>query len=121
MKTLLGYNLSPLWEYTEGREDWKDYWHSFLKLQVIESWHPAPDGRTWLHVSLSREDRIPSYEDIKVTKRTFVGDDHEAYQVFPPVERHVNINPNVLHLFCWPDGPVLPDFTSMTRAGKRTL
>ncbi len=120
MKTLLGYELSPLWQLIERLEDGAAYDHSFLKLRVIESWHDARDGRTWLHVSLSREDRIPSYEDVATIKRVFIGEDKEAYQVFPPVERHVNIHPNVLHLWCWPDGPVLPDFTGMV-GGKRSL
>src|SRR6266436_9340132 len=56
MKTLLGYELSPLWQLIERLEDGAAYDHSFLKLRVIESWHDARDGRTWLHVSLSRED-----------------------------------------------------------------
>ena len=120
MKTLLGYELSPLWQLIDRREDGAAYDHSFLKLRVIESWHDTRDGRTWLHVSLSRADRIPSYEDISTVKRVFIGEDHEAYQVFPPLERDVNIHPNVLYLWCDPDGPVLPDFTGMIN-GKRSL
>jgi hypothetical protein len=57
---------------------------------------------------------------MKTVKRTFIGDDREAYQVFPPIDRYVNIHPNVLHLFCDPAGPVLPDFTGMV-SGVRSL
>jgi len=120
MQTLLGHELSPLWQLAQRREDGACYDHSFSGIRVIESWHHAPDGRTWLHVSRSKTDRIPSYEDLKTVKRVFIGDDREAYQVFPPVERHVNIHPHVLHLFCWPEGAVLPDFTGMVN-GKRSL
>jgi hypothetical protein len=57
------------------------------------------DGRWWLHVSVSREKRIPSYEDLADVKRTFVGDQLQALQIFPRAERHVNLHPHCLHLW----------------------
>jgi hypothetical protein len=70
------------------------------------------DGRWWLHVSVSRVKYIPSYEDLADVKRAFVGDAHQAVQVFPRRERHVNIHPYCLHLWTClePDGDGLPDF-----------
>jgi hypothetical protein len=79
-------------------------------LIVIASHSIERDGRPWLHVSLSRQGRIPSYDDITVVKQVFVGDDRLAVQVFPPKDEHVNINPNVLHLWACLDGRPLPDF-----------
>lgn len=58
------------------------------------------EGREWLHVSLSREDRIPSYDDIKHAKETFIGNGRWAAQLFPPVDQHVNIHQFCLHLWC---------------------
>ena len=72
------------------------------------------DGRWWLHVSLSRAQHIPSYEDLADVKRTFVTDRYQAVQVFPRRERHINIHPYCLHLWAClePEGDGLPDFGS---------
>lgn len=69
------------------------------------------DGGWWLHVSISRATRIPSYEDLAGIKRDFVTDDVQAVQVFPRRERHVNIMPYCLHLWARLDATDgLPDF-----------
>jgi hypothetical protein len=70
------------------------------------------DGQWWLHVSVSREKYIPSYEDLADVKRVFVGDALQAVQIFPRRERHVNLHPYALHLWAClePDGDGLPDF-----------
>ena len=70
------------------------------------------DGRWWLHVSVSRAKYTPSYEDLADVKRLFVGDAHQAVQVFPRRERHVNLHPFCLHLWAClePEGDGLPDF-----------
>ena len=47
-------------------------------------------------------------------KELFVGRDEFAYQVIPPRDQHVNIHPNVLHLWSCLDGSPLPDFTRGT-------
>lgn len=70
------------------------------------------DGRDWLHVSFSRKDRIPSYEDTKLVKEIFIGNTKYAYQVFPPVDKHINIHSNTLHLWVPIDeNNPFPDFT----------
>ena len=70
------------------------------------------EGRWWLHVSVSRAKYTPSYEDLADVKRVFIGDDHQALQVFPRRERHVNLHPFCLHLWAClePEGDGLPDF-----------
>lgn len=81
-------------------------------LRVICSTAPFEDGREWLHVSLSREKRLPSWEDMKLAKSIFCADRRYAYQVFPPPEKFVNIHEFCLHLYAPIDGlPALPDFT----------
>lgn len=82
-------------------------------LHVIETLHREADGRRWHHVSLSRPGRLPTYEDVLLVRRLFIGEKVECYQVFPPAARHVNVHPYCLHLWrCLdaPDGVVLPDF-----------
>ncbi len=68
------------------------------------------DGRRWIHVSVSRRDRLPSYDDLAAVKRTFVGDDRRALQVFAPVGEHFNLHRFCLHLWTCLDGDGLPDF-----------
>lgn len=68
------------------------------------------DGQRWLHVSFSRRDRLPSYDDLKDVKEKFLAR-HTAIQVFPPASKHVNIHNFCLHLWARADGSTLPDFT----------
>lgn len=68
------------------------------------------DPRKWLHVSLSRQDRLPSWDDIKDVKDLFVGKDKTAAQIFPPKDEYINHNPNVLHLWCCLNKSIFPDF-----------
>ena len=69
-------------------------------LGVIVTAAVEEDGRPWLHVSFSRVDRIPSWEDVIAVKELFVGRDRLAVQVFPPRDEHVNLHPYCLHLWC---------------------
>lgn len=69
-------------------------------------------GRWWLHVSVSRRNYIPSYDDLADVKRVFVGDALQALQIFPKRTEHVNIHPYCLHLWACldPEGDGLPAF-----------
>lgn len=80
------------------------------KLLVITTIEDHADGREWLHVSCSRKNKMPSYEDLCRVKEVFVGDDQKAIMVFPPKEEHVNFHPRCLHLFCCLTEDPLPDF-----------
>lgn len=65
----------------------------------------------WIHASIARADRMPSYDDLKLLHAAVFGD-RWAYQVFAPPSDHVNIHQHALHLFGKLDGsPALPDFT----------
>lgn len=78
---------------------------------IASAAHYNQDNREWLHVSMSRENRVPSYEDMKRVKEIFIGNDKSAIQVFPKVSDHVNIHPFCLHLWCPLTGPQpWPDF-----------
>lgn len=67
----------------------------------------------WLHISFSRKNRMPDYNDIQIVKRNFIGDDKKAIMVFPEWKNHVNICEHCLHLFYSADNP-LPDFSGGT-------
>lgn len=79
-------------------------------LRVLCSALLEADDRVWLHVSCSRSDRIPTYEELCDVKRIFVGRTRRALQVFPPEAEHVNDHPYCLHLWCCMDGDGMPDF-----------
>ena len=68
------------------------------------------DSELWLHVSMSRPTRIPSYDDLLAVKRLFVGRERKAVQVFPAEAEHYNRHPHCLHLYSPIDRDPLPDF-----------
>lgn len=79
-------------------------------LKVIVSARIERDAKTWMHVSCSRVDRIPSWEDLRDVREAFVPDDKVALQVLPPPAEYVNFHPHVLHLWVCHDGRPTPDF-----------
>lgn len=84
-------------------------------LRVIWSIAAENDDRLWMHVSVSRPTRIPSYSDMTRVKDLFIGPDRVAYTVLAPASQHVNIHPNCLHLWAPLEGdPPLPDFSRGT-------
>lgn len=100
------------WVEIQRKIDGSAWVNKSLGLYVIESSAKEADGNSWKHVSLSRKSRLPTYEDMKIVKSKFIGDDIEAYQVFPAASDHVNIHEYCLHLWSRVDGKkALPDFT----------
>jgi hypothetical protein len=78
---------------------------------VIVSQSRHDDGVEWIHASIAWQDHTPTYEDLTVLKAGVFGDRREAYQIFPPADRHINIHQFALHLYGRADGArVLPDF-----------
>jgi hypothetical protein len=117
-KVVIGAGKLPnTWKIVERRRDGASYRRTD-GLVVILSVSEEDDGRTWLHASMSRKSRLPTYQDMVAVKHLFIGDDRYAYQVFAPKAMHVNIHSNCLHLFA-PleiDDAVLPDFTRGSRS-----
>ena len=83
----------------------------FNGLLVLATAAIMQDGREWLHVSFSRKSRIPSYDDLQLVKREFIGNDKKAIMVFPEQENYVNIHPNCLHLWYSAENPI-PEFSN---------
>lgn|GEM_PF-1457515 len=68
-------------------------------------------GREWLHLSVARRNRLPSWEDLKLVKKVLAGPERQAIQVIPRDSEYVNQHAFCLHLFvCLGDDPV-PSFT----------
>ncbi len=61
-------------------------------LQVIVSW-----GFGWDHVSVSRANKVPCWDDMIHVKRICFEPEEPAYMLAPPESRYVNVHPHVLH------------------------
>lgn len=79
-------------------------------LGVLASVEPHERGGRWLHVSLSRASRLPSWKDVRDVKDLFVGRDRTAVQVLPRDELYVNEHPFCFHLWsCLDDPQIVPN------------
>lgn len=111
LRNEIATRLDPsLWALDQPGED-GERWVSRGGMSVIWSVATELDGRCWLHVSVARPNRLPSYDDMKRVKHLFVGPGRVAYSVWPPERDHISIHDRCLHLWCplegdWP----LPDF-----------
>jgi len=65
-----------------------------LPLHII-----AAVGLGWEHVSVSREDRCPVWEEMEYVKHRFFQGHETAVQFHVPPEDHVNRHPFCLHLW----------------------
>lgn len=114
-RTWLGPFLSPTlpagWSRIPSQETANGAaWRSRDGVMVVVSGAVELDERRWVHVSLSRRDRMPSHEDLTRIKRLFIGPDRRALQLFVPEDEHVNFHRFCLHLWHCLDGDGLPDF-----------
>lgn len=69
------------------------------------------EGRHWIHVSVSRRSRLPSWMDLKAVKNMFIGPDRRAIQILPAQKEYVNFCKYCLHLWACVEEDGLPDFT----------
>lgn len=63
-------------------------------LQVV-----ASDQIGWEHVSVSRKDRCPTWEEMCQVKDLFWGEDDCVIQYHPPKSEYINNHPYCLHLW----------------------
>lgn len=70
----------------------------------------------WIHVSFSRRDRLPTYEEMSLIKDLFIGRDRKAIQILPPKSEHYNFHANCLHMYSPIDRDPLPDFREASGA-----
>jgi len=68
--------------------------HGGAELVII-----ASNGMGWEHVSVSLENRTPSWEEMCWVKDLFWNDDECVIQYHPPREKYVNCHPHCLHLW----------------------
>lgn len=61
---------------------------------IIASW-----GAGWEHVSVSRRNRTPSWEEMATIKDIFWEEEECVVQFHPPKSEYVNTHPHCLHLW----------------------
>ncbi len=76
----------------------QSYYKHRSGILVVASIDTLTDGSVWMHISSSKNQRNPSWEDMYGIKRVFFGDEVEAIQVFPKKADLVDIA-NCLHLW----------------------
>lgn len=104
--------LTPAgWICVQRGTDGAAYRHSTLNMSVILSAAVYSDNRPWVHFSIARSSRLPSWEEYTAAKDAFLGPETKAIQVLAPRSQWVNIHPFCLHAFACLDDDGLPDFT----------
>ncbi len=84
------------------------YEHVFGLTVFVTRENRGSNAGTWLHVSVSRPNKLPSWGDVREVKDIFIGRDRCAIHMVPPEEYYVNLHPYTLHLFTRLDGPTVP-------------
>lgn len=89
------------WAGVAAAQAWE---HPLAGLTVLRSYSETKDGAFWVHLSVSRKDRLPSWEELNKVRNEFAGEEVEAYQVLAAKKDHVNIHSRCLHLWLPVDG-----------------
>jgi hypothetical protein len=75
------------------------YFYPERCLQVIVSVERQGGDELWLHLSVSRQRRLPDWDDLKLVRDVFLGPETPAVQVLAPASEWVNVHENCLHLW----------------------
>lgn len=114
IRSFLQPTLPREWQPREAPGiDGAAFYNKTIGIGVMISGRIELDGKLWIHVSLSRKSRMPTYEDMTLVKRLFLGPDRRAIQLFVSEKEHYNYHPFCLHLWHCVDGDGLPDFRIM--------
>lgn len=76
------------------KENIKEGFFEMGRCRVIVS---VDEGK-W-HLSISAQNSLPSYEELKEARYKFLPNDIYAAQIFPPKEEFVNMHPYCFHLW----------------------
>jgi len=69
--------------------------------KVLVSQEPRPNKgtRTWWHLSISCENRYPTWDEIKDARYSLLPMGLYFAQILPPMNEFVNIHPNCFHVW----------------------
>lgn len=102
--------INPAVRVLEAKQDGFSYL-TLNGLFVIQSGAVENDGNVWIHTSFSRKSRMPTYDDMAMVKRLFIGETLKAIMVFPDKAHHVNLHKYCLHFFTPLFHEPLPEFS----------
>lgn len=86
----------------EGESGKNFGYFEFRGLRIISSGsaeYPSDGPEGWEHVSVSRHDRCPTWDEMQWVKEMFWADDEVVVQYHPAKDRYVNRMPYCLHLW----------------------
>ena len=69
-------------------------WFQIMEFSVCVS-----SGKGWDHVSVSRPDRVPTWNEMESLRLMFFGPDSTVMQLHVPRTDHINVHPHCLHLW----------------------
>lgn len=74
--------------------------HILRAISSGSSPNPLPNHHSqWEHVSVSLENRCPTWEEMHFVKELFWKDDEVVMQLHPAKENYINCHPYTLHLW----------------------
>ena len=79
-------------------------WWAHGNMLVMASPWNAADKSLWLHVSVSRRDRCPSYDELTEVRDRLFRTTDTVLHVWPPRDEHYSHHPYCLHLWTPMDG-----------------
>ncbi len=82
--------------------DTRGYMLDGVKVFVSREKHKVIPGQTSeysLHISISRPDKYPTWDEIKEARYRFMPRDRDAYMILPKEEDYVNYHPNCFHIW----------------------
>lgn len=78
--------------------------HAIITLDLMDAWNAG----TWLHLSVSRPTRLPTWGDLVIAREELGYTDRAFVQLLPPKSHWLNIAGHVLHLFHRIDAETVP-------------
>jgi hypothetical protein len=92
------WNKHPAWEATKN---WYNDFTVFVDAVISEDGtmqvHLTQDNGL-MHMSISRTDRYPTWDEIKEARYDLIKDDCYMVMVLPPKSQYVNLHNNCFHL-----------------------
>lgn len=75
---------------------WRDTSDGLRMLYTIDT---LEGGKLWRHISMSRRDRYPAWDEMTFSIRAcgFFDNERDVLMVLPPMKDYVNVMPNCFH------------------------
>ena len=86
--------ITKEWHFIDmfGPEGYRFVHKNGLRLIISRAPFGLTSQKEWIHISVSRKDRLPDWRDLRKVKVDFLGTEGYAYTVYPPADKYVNIH-----------------------------